>query len=79
MKDWLLYLGAGSSATLTKIYLGSLNKFVWYELILIGFFILLMAVIGAFIGLIAEVLFSSLILKIKGRWIGKKKPLTQSL
>jgi hypothetical protein len=70
MKDAGIYVGASVFSVGTRISLGNLQVFSWWQLILIGFFLLLVAIFGGFAGMV----FQDEIQKFGSKkWIGKKR------
>ena len=66
--DVIIYIGSTFIAGFTKYRLGSFENFNLIEKILIWFYILLVAIIGA-----VAINFSAwIVAKIKDKWIGKK-------
>ncbi len=75
MKDLGIYIGAGSSAFCQLGNMGNFYKYEWWELIVVGAFILLKILFWGAIGEVLFMTFKEIKAKEKGKWTGKKKVL----
>lgn len=75
MKDAGIYLGSVSGTVTTWAAMGDISGFSWWQWILIGFYYLLVAIVGGVVGMAIQ----DTILKTKEKWIGEKRELKPSI
>ena len=79
MKDSGIYIGSISFTFTTGVSLGNLSLFSWWQYILIACFLLLVSILGGFVGAAFQHVFFTEKPQDEQQWNGKKRGLKQYL